>query len=193
MKILSIDPSIQHLGYAIFLVKRKIPLTYNKSFFKEISAIKVTPDMELLYYGAVKNFSVNKMSWVDKLDYMIKRVLVLSTEVKPNKIVIELPECYQSSRGQAALNSGALTKLFSLVFSLRQALISGNICTINNICLLPVSNWKGQAPKEVTMRRAQERWNYNGTDDNIADAIGIGEYYILSIARTLLYKHIKDI
>lgn len=182
LKILSIDPSIQHAGYAIFSFRKKIPITILRN------TIKTHPSYELIAYDAIKNYTSN-LNWIYKMDYMISKFLALCDMASPTHIIIEQPECYTSPRGSASLASGAIPKLFSFVFSLRQALLSGNIPRAN-IILVTVSRWKGQCPKDITMKRMLTKYNlsYNDVrgDHNITDAIGLGDWYMSFLSKSTL-------
>lgn len=94
--------------------------------------------------------------------------------MKCNDVVaIELPDY----RTEAASNSGALEKLVAFVFSLR-----ARMSPVARVVLVPVRKWKGNLPKEITQRRVAKRWNWQGTDHNEADAVGIGDWLIQNSA-----------
>ena len=58
--------------------------------------------------------------------------------------------------------------------SLRQGFIEGGVA----VELVPVRDWKGSVPKHITLKRIQRAWGWRGMDHNIADAVGIGDWYI---------------
>ena len=91
-----------------------------------------------------------------------------------DKVVIELPEAWGSSdRSVAAMNS--VLKLSVLVGAIRYMFaIEAGIA----VELVTVRQWKGQVPKEVTIRRIRKHWGWTGRDHNEADAVGIGDWYL---------------
>lgn len=99
----------------------------------------------------------------------------------PNHAVIELPRHFSSATGQAARNSDAILKLIFLVGSLRAMLLSGNL--VDKVTLLPVSIWKGNSPKSITLRRVRRITpttpipQEHLENHNEVDAIGIARFY----------------
>lgn len=73
---------------------------------------------------------------------------------RPNTVVIEMPEVRHDATGTRASTSGAMAKLNFMVGCLywwaRSAVSS-------RVLLVPVSEWKGQLPKEIMLKRLQKR------------------------------------
>jgi len=152
--VLSIDPSINYLGYAV----------QNTTKPKK---------KRLIDYGLI-----NVGSKMKGTDYIIKarivfneiRDLVEDCDSEP-LVVLEVPE-FWGSAGLLARESGSVFKL---------TFLCGMICSLDNVITYTPSKWKGQMPKHVTANRLQEHYqkiNFDTLDHNIADAIGIGHRHI---------------
>lgn len=93
------------------------------------------------------------------------------TKVTNYIIVLEMPE-YWKVAGYAARESGSFFKL---------AVVVGMIATLPNVVVVTPSQWKGQMTKEVTKNRLQRKYTdieFDNMDNNIVDAIGIGDWYL---------------
>ena len=168
MKILSIDPSIKSLGWAEFSV--------NCSTKKAI----------LINVGY---FQIRKGDWIIKLDQMISCINMLMKDI--NIVLIELPHIYTvGKKGIVAGNSESIMKLSSFVFAARQRILDQNI----KVELIPVSKWKGNVPKLITKKRVEKHWNFISNNNDIIDAVGIGDYwirkenYVRTISRGSIFK-----
>jgi hypothetical protein len=90
-------------------------------------------------------------------------------------VVIEEPQQFSGSRkGQAARNSGAVLKLIALVYSIRQMALNLG----KKVVLAPVTQWKGQVPKEVMARRLSKYYDLSEMTPDEIDAVGIGRWYL---------------
>jgi len=95
---------------------------------------------------------------------------------QPDRVLIEEPRLFLSTRkGQAASNSSAILKLVAMVYCMAGAL---KALFTENVVLVPVQQWKGNVPKEITQKRVLKHWGCKSGDDNITDAVGIGDWYI---------------
>jgi hypothetical protein len=78
------------------------------------------------------------------------------------------------------MHSGALQKLYFTVGYLAGALQAENY--IRWVRYIPVRDWKGQLPKQLTTLRINRRYglelNWRTKENNVADAIGIGHYWL---------------
>lgn len=165
MRTLFIDPGTKRLGWAEFAEGDRT--------------------VRLCRSGVV--IAARKDPWKKRMDFMVREV-VKRLQMKQTKekmriavyeVTIEMPQQFQSARGQAALNSGAVMKLIATVFSLRQALLERGY----GVRLVNVSKWKGQVKKKVTAKRVQRWWGKELTADeelkggDELDACGIGDWW----------------
>lgn len=149
---LSIDPSINFLGYAI-----------HKS-------------NELLEYKLLRSSSTH-IDFIDKSRYMVDKLKTVINEFSFEgnytlAIVTEIPQ-YWGVAGFIARESGAIPKLMFLC-----GMIMG--LTKDVIALTP-NDWKGQLPKNVVNNRLRKVYpdiDIAKLNHNIVDAIGIGQYYV---------------
>jgi len=123
-------------------------------------------------------------NWFDRLDKMLTKVVDEALyPYLPDIVLIEQPRhFFGTSKGQGAMNSGAIEKVAALVFAIWGAvhIIAGDEKEVECV-LVPVNKWKGNVPKEVTQKRILTHWgiHFTGwTTDDEADAIGIGDWYI---------------
>lgn len=153
--VVAIDPGTRKLGWSKFV------------------------DKQLMTSGVYEvRKKDGKDDWMRRTDEMGQfcRTLTKGLAISNTVILIEEPMFFQggSSRGSAAMESGSILKLMGLVMAIRTVfrIMQFTVVTI------PVVKWKGQTPKEVTMRRMMGRYNRIFKDDNECDAVGIGDYFI---------------
>jgi hypothetical protein len=133
--------------------------------------------MQLLVDSGVLVVGGRRFDWLERIDAMVDGVSRVVGEVDPGTVLIEQPEHFGGGgRAGAARNSGSVLKLMALVFSIRQMVLE--VSAAASVVLIPVRTWKGQVPKVVTMNRVRRSWGWEGTDDNEADAVGIGDWWI---------------
>lgn len=153
--LMSIDPGTRHLGVAVFRLY---------DVHREGRCIEYFP----LDVG-------KKHKWEVRTADALAQVMSVCSRVKPKLVIIEQPQLFlSSSRGRAASNSGAVMKLTAVVFALYGALVgAGMKCE-----LVPVSRWKGNVPKRITEKRVLLHWGCRSGNDNVIDAVGLGDWYI---------------
>jgi len=158
MRILAIDPGLKKTGWCVF-------------------------DTEEGYVcSSVISVKNRSSDWVQKLDFVVIRVLNLISSYHIGTVIVEQPQLFLSSwKGQAASNSGAVLKLTALVFSIRAA--AGLYKRRPECVLVTVRKWKGSTPKRITQRRIKRQWGVSPKDDNEADAVGLGSYYLREVLR----------
>ena len=154
-RLLSIDPSINNLGMTIWDLHTGSILLYKL----------VHPVI-----GMRENEFDKSKSMLDQLKQWIQAYGV-------NRMIMEVPE-HWAVGGFQARETGSMTKLmfvcgfiYSLVYELEQ------------VQLVTPSGWKGQLSKEVMVNRLYDEYIKKGIDlrkmdSNVADAIGIGHYWI---------------
>lgn len=145
--IVSVDPSINTCGVAIFLSGQLV------------TGILVKP-------------SKYTSNYVQRAKYITNSIKEICEDFEDFKLVIEIPE-YFGVAGHIAVASGSIIKL---------SVVCGMICTLtDNLVAVNPSRWKGNMNKEVCHNRLikiyPEQIKIN-TDNNIVDAIGIGDWYI---------------
>lgn len=159
--LLSIDPSINYCGVAIFDIKTKALL----------HAELVSPDKVLKRDG----------EFYDKAHSVFEQVSVLREKWGAVAIACELPD-HWSVAGHMARESGSITKL---------SFICGMFYQMRNsvqrfVFALP-REWKGQLSKDVMKNRIEKTyvgikdWQYSSKEwdalnHNVCDAIGIGHW-----------------
>jgi len=152
IKVLAIDPSVNHLGWAIME-----PGNIVQSGTINASSVCTA--------GVVKR--IHRM--IDELDTEIVRTTF-------DMIVIERPQTWGSFKSQASRGSGDLQLLTLIVGAL--AYWACIIVGVDSVNLIKVTEWKGQLPKNVTRERMVKKYGCMLGSDHESDAVGIGDYYL---------------
>jgi len=153
--LLSIDPSIRSLGFAVFI------------------------NDELTASGTVKRKLVRGESLENRIQAIIEG---LEEELRKKKIpsirldavVIEKPQLWGAFKSVASMHSGSLLGLHILV----GALFWWGIEKFFESYLIPVSEWKGQLPKTETRKRMEALYGKKFDTNDESDAVGLGTYFI---------------
>ena len=158
--LLSIDPSINNCGIAVFNLKTK----------ELEDAILIHPDKIVKRDG----------EFYDKAFSIYSKVDQIRDKCSVTEIVCELPD-HWSVGGFAARESGSITKLAfmcGLFYAMRN--------DVRKFTFTLPRGWKGQLSKDVTKNRIEKTYvgkgkNYTivewkDLDHNICDAIGIGHW-----------------
>lgn len=156
-RLMSIDSSINNLGLAIW----------------EIS----DDGYKLLLYKLVHPKVGSRNDEYEKSWSLLVQLKEWIVFYKVNKVILEVPTHWAVS-GFEARESGGMAKLSfvcGLIYSLREHMTEFKVVT--------PQQWKGQLPKDVVVNRLRDHYLSIGVDleklnNNIADAIGIGHYYI---------------
>jgi len=154
-RLMSIDPSINNLGLAIWEVQSKKLLMYKL----------LHPDSGLRENEFDKSLSMLDQIKQWRLSYGI------------NKIILEIPEQWAVA-GFQARETGSMTKLMfvcGMLYSIKN--------DVEEYTLVTPRAWKGQLSKEVMVNRLKDHYlkidvNLAKMDSNVADAIGIGHFYL---------------
>jgi hypothetical protein len=173
-RILTIDPSICKLGWAVFV----LPPNSHSGQLTSSGTIKLYKD---------KDKDTQNLEWVNRVDQMLIDLLQTLDEHEESRIhrvIIELPTHYSSEVGDAAKNSSAILKLMFLVATLRRSFLTTR--EPSEVILVPVAKWKGNAPKHITQRRVLKdfptlRSKHPKPDHNELDAVGIGRWYLRNL------------
>lgn len=166
-KTITIDPSIKACGWAIWRYSHTLRYGYHTAS----GVIKSSPPPDEL--------SDDPFAWVNRADRVIRALVHVARKHKAYGALIEHPQVFMSSHGQAASNAGSILKLCGFCHSLRTTLC---INSINGRFVL-VSKWKGNTPKRVTLHRILKRWQVSPADHNEADALGLGDWYLKNVLR----------
>jgi len=161
MKLFCIDPSIKALGWAVF----------------EDDGLWVLDESGVLTFGKADG------DWQERVKVSAERVYDLAVEYgisAGDRCVIEHPQVLGGARGEAASNTGATLKLMAQAWTLRTVMEE---CLAVETVMVHPTEWKGNAPKEVTQRRVRRHWRWTGEDHNEADAVGIGDWYLRKAKR----------
>lgn len=164
--ILCIDPGTRHTGIAVFAID------------------EAREEGRLLKCFAI-DVKKSAGDWEVRVEIMLEQVLKSCLLERPDRVFIEQPALFLSTaKGQAASNSGAVLKLVATVYYLAGALRTKGY----KVTFVPVRKWKGNVPKTITAKRVLRFWNCRSGNNNITDAVGIGDYHIRKV---LKYKPIK--
>lgn len=156
-RLMSIDPSINNLGMAIWDMKsRKLIM------WKLVHPTKDAKDTEY-----------------DKSLSMLRQIKQWITTYNVTRLICEVPE-HWAVAGFHARETGSIAKLCfvcGMLYSLYDSLDECKIVT--------PAMWKGQLPKEVVANRLYKSYESYGFDlrdpkqvnPNVADAIEIGHFY----------------
>ena len=153
-RLMSIDPSINNVGIAIW----ELP---NALMIYKLVHPKV---------GCRNNEYDKSLSVLDQLKEWIRIYSV-------NRMILEIP-AHWAVGGYEARETGSIAKLMlvvGMIYSMKHDL--------DELRVVKPHEWKGQTPKHVMVNRLKEDYMAVDVDlekmnPNIADAIGIGHYYI---------------
>jgi len=154
--LLAIDPSIQHLGWAIL----------------------VSPDPNGYVASGTITISsrYNALPEEARIELMLQK---LTQTLEPYKdkikmIVIERPHQFGGFRSHAAYQGGGLPLLFLFV----GALYYWAKQIQPTVRLIPVQQWKGQLPKTVTRERMEIYYQRKFQTFDESDAVGLAHWMI---------------
>jgi len=157
MKIIAIDPSYEDggLGYAILESPEK-----------------------LLLWGTTHSDAPKDAPFEQKvaaaLVVLERDILHCGLMGERGRLVIEMPEVWGGFKAAMSTKTGVLHKLFFFVGALWQWGRERQLSPV----LIPVREWKGQLPKEVTRKRVEDTFGIKTKNTHEADAIGLGLYYL---------------
>lgn len=136
-----------------------------------------------------------ELSWDMRCIAMVRHIQAKILVRGVTDIVYEWPEEWVGAsaggRGAAALNSGAVGKLQVLAGMVRFMAVDVADHPLYPFLVPPafhavtVRGWKGQTPKEVVQKRMERKFKIQFHDDNEVDAVGIGNWYIMTLNREL--------
>lgn len=154
-RLMSIDPSINNLGLAIW------DLSLNK----------------LLMHTLVHPLKDARNDEYDKTYSMLMQLKQWRETCGVNRVICEVPD-HWAVAGFEARETGSMVKLAFVcgsIYSMRFEL--------DEMKVVKPKEWKGQLPKKVVANRLQEDYLKVGIDmtklnENVMDAIAIGHFYI---------------
>ena len=124
----------------------------------------------------------------DPSELAIDRSIIMAGEISKqvqrhhlmvHDFVMEMPCVWQSPRGAAASNSGALVQL-SIGAGCLYTSLKASLLPFKSFTVTP-QKWKGQLPKELFFERMNKKYSlglkYNMANCNITDAVGLYEWY----------------
>lgn len=158
---IGIDPSIISTGIAIV----------NNDMLQPISVINSTSS-DVSYHQRSLDMAT---TIVTTLEAAICKFSLHRT------LLMEVPEHWGNTKGEASERSESVQKLYCLVGILLHRLLYG--CKfLDHVCIITPSKWKGQVKKHITEARLQaylERYNCPlpvSTPNDVYDAIGIAKF-----------------
>lgn len=152
MQVLAIDPSVNHLGWAV-----------------------VKPG-EVIQSGTINGPSLKTESIPSRIGWMVEALDDEVLQVPFDIVAIERPETWGSFKSQASRGSGDLQLLTLIVGAL--TFWATTIISSDAIHLIKVTSWKGQLPKRVTQARMEKKYSRKFGSDHESDAVGIGDYIL---------------
>jgi len=163
MKILSIDPGTQYTGYGVLTLSQD----------KKRVAVNS--------HGLLKSPSLS--DWRKRSRHIIIGLADLfrdNPEVGScHGVVMEFPQFQAGSRGLSASRSDATIKLACLCGMIEQFISNEYLLSTH---FVSPSAWKGQTDKKITCARCLKYhgldFKYTGIENNIADAIMIGDWWL---------------
>lgn len=162
MRTLAIDPSVNHLGWAVMF---KDPAT-SKTEVRSSGTIEAPTE----YKGA---------NLVARIDWMVSELDDLKGGIDVDAIVIECPEPWGAYKSMASSRSGSLQMLTLLVGAITCWAI--DMVSAKSVELVKVSQHKGQLPKHVTQTRMERKYSCKFKTCHEADAVNLGDYYLRSV------------
>jgi len=153
--IITIDPGIDALGWAVFD-------DWGCDFFTDLKAP--------IDSGVCR--TNKKDPWLVKTDDMAFKVGELFSKYKGSDcyhVACEMPKYMESAKGKVAARSDALVKLVFIVGRIAQ------VCHEYGIQFqpIPVGQWNGQLPKKIMEARVRKRLGISYREHEY-DAVGIG-------------------
>jgi len=154
-RLISIDPSINNLGLAVWDLDTK----------KVIMHMLVHPEKKYTNNEYDKSYSMLEIVKKWRLQYGV------------NKIILEVPD-HWAVGGFEARETGSMVKLAfvcGVIYSLRDE--------IEQFVVAKPREWKAQLSKKVVANRLQDHYlkqdiNMKALNENVMDAIAIGHFYI---------------
>lgn len=155
-RLMSIDPSINNLGLAIWDMKKPA---------------------NILMYKLVHPTIVSRENQYEKAWSMLDQLRQWKTTYSVTRIICEVPEVWNVA-GFEARETGSMDKLnfvCGLLYSLRGE--------VEEFKLVTPQQWKGQLKKKIMCERLFDHYIQYGIDlhkidANVADGIGIGHFYL---------------
>lgn len=160
--LLAVDPSINTLGWAIFDI----------------------PAKHLYASGTLKtDKAARQKSLQERIANTIRELKEIIEADLPDieSVVIEEPQQWGAYKSVASQHAGSLMGLYLTVGTLFGVFYELD----KEVSLVKVSQWKGNLPKHLTIKRVNQRFDTQLTmaDNNEADAIGIGAFWLDHLKR----------
>lgn len=89
----------------------------------------------------------------------------------PTYVVFEFPQMWVDEISYTSISRGDLFKLVYLIGGMSEICHEKNV---KGVVLVNPNRWKGQLPKEVVIKRINEKWKLGDIPDHAGDAIGMG-------------------
>jgi hypothetical protein len=167
--LVSIDPSMRNLGYAIY----NIP-NWSDYRLREIASVHMPG-------RAVKNWYQEAYLMAHASARSIEAALDMVHSAEHLVFICELQESWQGPKGQMSVDAGAIQKLYFFTGVFMRQL--REIKHYTGLWGVRPTNGKGQMPKDVAMRRARVVIDKHlgqdkgqGIPHDVAEAILIGKY-----------------
>lgn len=164
--LLSIDPSIANLGWAI--------LTHDNV---DLAPLDTDAHPQLVTFGTVK-CSTSHLNFEARIDTIIggleEAIAAAGYRLSIKQVVIEKPQLWGAYKSTASLHAGDLLGLHLLTGALYWWANSHYA----EAFLIPVTEWKGQLPKKVTQKRMEKKYGVKFQTDDESDAVGLGDYWL---------------
>lgn len=168
--LVSIDPSMRNLGYAVHAI-----IDWNKGKLVEVGAIKNSEKEGMSTWHHIA------LSTAAMVSQTVERFLAGEDYFIPYIVVVtELQEVFHGPKGVAAMDAGMIQKLYFFTGLMISRLLE--VQGVTSIWGVTPTHWKGQVPKDIMMKRAiayAEQQGQGGGKDfthDAAEAVLIGKY-----------------
>lgn len=153
-RLISIDPSINTMGVAVWDIEKK----------------------KLLGWALVKPDKACREDFSEKSYNILEQIKKWKMQYAVNHIICEIPD-YWFAAGFEARESRSIEKLMfvcGILYSLKGEL--------KEFRFVKPREWKGQMPKEVVKNRLRDTYlgqvDLSTINENVMDAIAIGHFYL---------------
>lgn len=150
MRVFTVDPSINYLGWVV-----------------------MDPGV-VIAYGTINAGQMKTASWTERIAWMLNALDDVASDFEFDTIAMEQPETWGAYKSMASSRSGSLQVLTLLVGALMYWAITK--VSVENVKLVKVSQHKGQLPKHITQKRMEQKYNVKFQTNHEADACSVGNY-----------------
>ena len=155
--LMAIDPGLQGTGVAIWTKDRPVPV---------LATVLTSKGAE-------------SKDWIHRVSRISEQIQDLAMEHDVQEVVCEMMEMHMSARAQMMWKSGDFQRTLFLI----GAMYGVTESFVVKWSVTPPSQWKGQLPKSITIKRVRRILGDRacarlGIDKHAWDAVGIGLWHM---------------